>query len=301
MTAVIMAAGMSSRYGTKKQFDSMGPNGESIIDYTIFDAIRAGFDKVVLVVNQDEQPIFESTLEKRVGDHIKIEYVVQDPNNLPSGCVFPKGRTKPLGTAHALYCCKGYIDDTFVILNADDFYGREAFAAVTMIKHLFNETTYGMVPYQVVDTLSEYGGVSRTVCEINRCKLVRLVERHHIEAYGKNACCHEEKNGEKSKPCWFPGATPVAMNFWIFTPTVFEFAEQALRDFFADNDRDKVTGECYLADVVEKAIETEGYNVYAIRSGAKWCGVTYQEDKPGLQAFIQCEIDSNRYPEKLWG
>lgn len=295
MTAVILAAGMGNRYGGLKQIDPLGPSGEFIIDYSVFDAIRAGYDTVVFIIKKETYESFRDTIGKRVEGRIRVRYAFQDPNDLPEGLTYPAGREKPLGTTHALYCCRKEVDGPFAIFNADDFYGFGTFLAVRRFLEQAEAGQFCMPGYIVNNTLSENGSVSRGVCETKDGLLTGIIERKKILPDGANA--KYESDGE-----WFPldGNAPVSMNFWGFTPEIFRFAEQRLRTFLTDPASDLSKGESYLTELAEDVIRTPGYSIRVLETDCVWKGVTYREDRPAFRAYLEERIREGTYPLRLW-
>lgn len=295
MTAVILAAGMGNRYGGLKQIDPLGPSGEFIIDYSVFDAIRAGYDTVVFIIKKEMYECFRDTIGKRLEGRIRVRYAFQDPDDLPEGLCFPEGRVKPLGTTHALYCCRREVEGPFAIFNADDFYGCGTFRAVKRFLDSAGEGQFCMPGYIVNNTLSENGSVSRGICETRDGLLTGIVERKQILPEGVNA--KYEENGE-----WISigGNTPVSMNFWGFTPEIFRFAERRLRAFLTDPASDLLKGESYLTELAEDVIRTPGYSIRVVETDCIWKGVTYQEDRPAFRAYLEERIRAGEYPSRLW-
>ena len=230
MTLVIMAAGMGSRYGGLKQIDPVGPNGEFIVDYSIYDAIQAGFDKVVFIIKEENLELFRDTVGKCVESKIEVEYAFQSMSDLPDGCVAPEGRVKPLGTGHAVWCAREAVQDNFAVINSDDFYGRDAF--VKLAEHLRSAegSAYCMAGYILKNTITENGYVSRGICQSEGGKLTHVVERTHIEE-------HEGRIQFMEDEVWTPLAEDsiVSMNCWGFTPAIFEALGKGLERFFAND------------------------------------------------------------------
>ena len=296
MTAVILAAGMGNRYGGLKQIDPLGPSGEFIIDYSIYDAIRAGFTKVVFIIKRENLEIFRDTIGKRVEGKIQVEYAFQDPADLPDGLPFPEGRVKPLGTTHALYCCRNLVKESFAIFNADDFYGYGTFLSVKAFMDNAREGEFCMPGYVVRNTLSENGSVSRGICETRNGLLTAIVERKKILPDGDGAK-FEDENGN-----WVSihGDTPVSMNFWGFTPKIFAFAEARLRSFLTDPNSDLLKGESYLTELAEDVIRSEDCSVSLVHTPCVWKGVTYREDREAFRQYLQSLAEKGEYPVSLW-
>ncbi|MCU4163755.1 nucleotidyltransferase family protein [Carboxylicivirga caseinilyticus] len=295
-TLLILAAGMGSRYGGLKQMDELGPHGESIIDYSVYDAIQSGFDKVVFVIREDFADVFKARFEPRLAGKIKTEYVYQDLKNLPEGFSVPEGREKPWGTGHAILMAKEVINEPFAIINADDFYGREAYKQVfDFVADSKDENEYAMVGYKLNNTLSEHGTVSRGVCETNADgNLVNIVERTKIGYEGEKIFFYEEDSKTE-----LTGTEAVSMNFWAFKPNYFEKLESAFLDFLKEKGQE-MKSEFYFNAVVDQLIKKGEASTKVIRTDSKWFGVTYKEDKPMVQQKIDELISSGIYPEKLW-
>lgn len=296
MTAVILAAGMGNRYGGLKQIDPLGPSGEFIIDYSIYDAIRAGFTKVVFIIKRENYDLFRETIGKRVEGKIQVEYAFQDPSDLPDGLPFPEGRVKPLGTTHALYCCRNVVKEPFAIFNADDFYGYGTFLSVKTFMDNAGEGEFCMPGYVVRNTLSENGSVSRGICETENGLLTAIVERKKILPEGTGAK-FEDENGN-----WVSihGDTPVSMNFWGFTPKIFAFAETRLRNFLTDPASDLIKGESYLTELAEDVICSEDCSVSLVHTPCVWKGVTYREDREAFRQYLVSLVENGEYPASLW-
>nr|WP_321408966.1 sugar phosphate nucleotidyltransferase [uncultured Carboxylicivirga sp.] len=295
-TLLILAAGMGSRYGGLKQMDELGPHGESIIDYSVYDAIQSGFDKVVFVIREDFADVFKARFEPRLAGKIKTEYVYQDLKDLPEGYSVPEGREKPWGTGHAILMAKDVINEPFAIINADDFYGREAYKQVfDFVADSNDENEYAMVGYKLNNTLSEHGTVSRGVCETNADgNLVNIVERTKIGYEGEKIFFYEEDSKTE-----LTGTEAVSMNFWAFKPNYFKKLESAFLDFLKEKGQE-MKSEFYFNAVVDQLIKKGEASTKVIRTDSKWFGVTYKEDKPMVQQKIDELISSGIYPEKLW-
>lgn len=295
MTLLIMAAGMGSRYGGLKQVDPIGPHGEFIVDYSIYDAVCAGFDKVVFIIKKENLEIFEQTVGKRMRDKIKVEYAFQDVCDLPAGFTCPEGRTKPLGTGHAVWCARAQINDSFMVINADDFYGRDAFMKIADFLKNTTPHHYAMAGYILGNTTTENGYVSRGVCHTEHGMLTRVVERTHIEHRGDEIAYLEDD-------AWtpLPSDSVVSMNCWGFTPDLFESLERGLISFL-QNDLPKKPekAEFYLPFLVQEDMDAGNCSVRVLHTDAKWYGVTYAEDKPKMTAFLKQATKQGIYPEDL--
>ena len=297
-TLLVLAAGMGSRYGSLKQMDGVGPGNEAIIDYSVYDAIRAGFGKVVFVIRHSFASEFEEVFtEERFGHRIRVEYVYQELDSLPEGFTVPEGRVKPWGTNHAILVAKNVIREPFAVINADDFYGAEAFRVIgeylTGLKGAFGR--YCMVAYELSKTLSENGTVSRGVCTVDADgNLTGMVERTQIERDGGQIVNH---GADGDLP--LAADAPVSMNLFGFTPDYFIHSDQFFRAFLRANGNDLKT-ECYIPSMVNKLIEEHIATVKVLHSPAQWFGVTYKEDKPLLVRSIERMIDAGEYPRYLW-
>ena len=296
-TLLILAAGIGSRYGGVKQMDKIGPSGESIIDYSVFDAIRAGFGKVVFVLNPNIEKDFKAIYEPRLSGKIETAYVLQELDNIPEGVTFNPERVKPWGTGHAVLVAKDEIDTPFAVINADDFYGREAFQVLSgfLSQRQNDETHYAMVGYQLKNTLSENGSVSRGVCSTHNGLLTDVVERTKIYKEEKEKIVYEE-DGKKHP---ISGNSLVSMNFWGFTPKYFEQSEAFFKDFILENAQ-QLKAEFYIPYAVNKLITRGDADVRVLESHDQWFGVTYQEDKPVTIANVKKLVKAGAYPENLW-
>ncbi|TAJ05777.1 nucleotidyltransferase [Marinilabiliaceae bacterium JC017] len=295
-TLLVLAAGMGSRYGGLKQMDELGPGGESIIDYSVFDAIESGFEKVVFVIRESFSEAFKERFEPRLKGKIKTEYVFQELNDLPEGFSLPEGREKPWGTGHAVLMAKNVINEPFAIINADDFYGREAYQqACDFIAHSSEDNEYAMIGYALKNTLSEHGTVSRGVCETNNHNnLVNLTERTKIGLEGEKIFFYDENSKTE-----LTGNEPVSMNFWAFKPQFFTELETAFKAFLKERGTE-MKSEFYFNTVVDNLIKQEKATAKVINTDARWFGVTYKEDKPIVQEKLRSLIQDGIYPEKLW-
>ena len=295
-TLVILAAGMGSRFGGLKQIEPMGPNGEFIIDYSIYDAIRAGFNKVVFIIKRENYDIFKETVGKRVEDHIKVEYVFQENNNLPEGVVLPEDRVKPLGTAHAVLCCKDAVCGDFIIINADDFYGKDAYEQAAKFFNEDHPNEYALIGYKIQNTLTENGSVKRGVCKEENGYLTKLVESSVEEKDGHIIA--SPVNG--SEPFEIDADDPVSMNMFCFRDDIFKYLEDHFVDFFEENKDDLSKCEYLIPDIVFNMMSEGLIKVPVIPTSAKWYGVTYKEDTEYVKKSIKELIDQGDYPNNLW-
>ncbi len=297
-TLLVLAAGIGSRYGGLKQIDPVGPSGEIIIDYSIYDAIRAGFGKVVFVIRRDIEKTFRECIGSRFESKIKTEYVFQEIDRLPPGFKVPEGRQKPWGTGHAILMAKDSVKEPFAVINADDFYGRCGYELLA--KELSKSATgvvdeYYMVGFKLENTLSEFGFVARGVCKTDsRGYLVEVVERTKIEKIEGGAKFTDEA-GNTIK---LSGNEMVSMNMWGFTPSLFGHLEKQFVDFLGAN-IGNLKAEFFIPTVVGNLVNTEKARVKVLESKDQWFGVTYREDKPVVVENIRRLISSGAYPEKL--
>ncbi len=299
MTLVIMAAGMGSRFGGLKQIEPVGPNKEFIIDYSIYDAIKAGFNKVVFIIKEENYDLFRETVGKRIEDKIKVEYVFQKLENVPSFVNIPDSRVKPWGTSHAILACKNVVNEPFTVINADDFYGFDPYKKM---KEFFDknkdENNYAMIGYKVKNTMSLNGAVKRGVCSKNRCSnLTNLIESS-IEKVNDKIVATPLDNS--LNPFEIEEDTLVSMNFFGFTPSIFEFLEEEQNEFFKKNENNLDKCEFLIPDSIFKRIHENKIKVKVLDTNEKWYGVTYKEDKNDLVEAINNMIDKNIYPKKLW-
>jgi len=294
-TLLILAAGMASRYGSMKQIQSFGPGGETIMDYSIYDAIRAGFGKVVFVIRKDFEQNFKSICEPKLNGRIKTEYVDQDLTDFTNGFEIPKERTKPWGTAHAVLCAGDVIKEPFAVINADDFYGRDAFEkAAKFLTAEVAPNKYCIIGYELSKTLSENGTVSRGVCEVNAAgELMSINERTKI--YRENDKIIYEENDSKHE---VPENSKVSMNFWGFDPSVFSFIEKLFQQFLKDSINDPKAE--FFIPIIGDAFIKNGGIIKLIPTSAQWFGVTYKEDAVTVKKDIQNLVDGGEYPSSLW-
>lgn len=298
-TLFVLAAGMGSRYGGLKQLDGLGPNGETIMDYSIFDAIRGGFGKIVFVIRKDFEKDFREKILSKYENHIPVELVFQSVDKLPAGFTCPEGRVKPWGTNHAVLMGKEVINEPFAVINADDFYGRDSF---TVLGRWLSElpegakNRYCMVGFRVGNTLSESGTVARGICSTNDegC-LTTVVERTEIMRVDGKVCYKDEQGA------WVAvdDNTPVSMNMWGFTPDYFKYSEDYFIDFLKNN-LDNLKAEYFIPLMVNKLINEGTATVKVLDTTSKWFGVTYAADRQGVVDKIQSLVDAGEYPSKLF-
>lgn len=296
-TLFVLAAGMGSRYGGLKQIDGLGPNGETITDYNVYDALRAGFGKIVFVIRKDFEDDFRRVVLSKYEDKVPCEICFQSLDSVPAGCTYNKERTKPWGTNHAVLMGRELIHEPFAVINADDFYGRESFQVMAdYLKTIVGtEGRYAMVGYRVQNTLSENGSVSRGVCSADENGfLTDIVERTSVEE--KNGKIYYTENGIDHELAL---NTPVSMNVWGFTPEYFEVAERMFREFLAEYGQE-MKKEFYIPMQVNAMIESGKATCKVLDTPSKWFGVTYSEDRPQVVMKIAELIRQGVYPEKLF-
>ncbi|MBO5842722.1 MAG: nucleotidyltransferase [Clostridia bacterium] len=297
MTLVILAAGMGSRYGGLKQIDPMTEHGEFIIDFSIYDAIQAGFDKVVFIIKKENYQAFAETVGKRVSQHVQTFYAFQELSDLPDGYTVPEGRVKPWGTGHALYAAREYLTEGFAVINSDDFYGRDAFfKAAEHLKNHADGDHYCMVGYRLGNTLSDSGTVSRGQCFVNENGMLDgVTERTEIKRVGENAA-YREANGE-----WvdLPGDTVVSMNFWGMTPSIAPRLAEGFKEFLALRGSE-LKSEYFIPGAVDGFMKAGLCDVKFYKTDAQWYGVTFTQDKEYVKASIKNMIESGVYPDSLW-
>lgn len=298
-TLVILAAGMGSRYGGLKQIDAIGSNGEAIIDFTMYDAIKAGFKKIVLIIRKEHEQLFEENLIKAIRPYIEVEYAYQDLYDIPEGIKVPDGRQKPWGTTHALLACRNIVkNDPFVICNADDFYGQDAFRQVyDFLVSSNDDHEYCMCGYKLANTLSENGTVTRGFCETKDGYLSNIKEVMQIKKTAKGAAFLD---GEQWVDC--DPNTTVSMNYWGFKPSIFsDLADLFAKQFPGGIKDDPLKYEALLPNDVGTLVKEGKCKVKVLTSKDSWFGVTYKDDKPKVQKQIASFKAEGRYPERLWG
>jgi len=285
-----MAAGMGSRYGGLKQLDAIGPSGETIIDYSVYDAIKAGFTKVVFIIRKDFEQEFKSKITDKYEGQIQVEFAFQDLNDLPDEFTCPEGREKPWGTGHAIFSARDVINEPFVAINGDDFYGRESFKVVADY-YRKGANSFSMVAFKLDKTLSSFGGVTRGLCTVNDEKLNTVIETADLQKtdYGVSS----------NRDIELDGSEPVSMNVWGFTPILFKYLEEKFVEFLSENGTE-MKSEYLIPSVVNELIQSGQETVHVLRSGATWFGVTYKEDKPYVEGEIEKLVNKGEYPGKLF-
>lgn len=296
-TLVILAAGMASRYGSMKQTAGFGPSGETIMEYSIYDAIKAGFGKVVFIIREEFADVFKSIIEPKLVGKIAIDYVYQSLDAHLGDYTLPEDRTKPWGTAHALLCCKGKVNEPFAVINADDFYGTDGFEkAYQFLMNGCNDKTYCIIGYELKKALSDNGSVSRGVCDVDADgNLTDINERTKIYRNEAGIITYEDRDGlhEVSEHA------SVSMNFWGFSPNIIDLCEALFKDFLA-TEINKPKSEFFIPIVADHFVKSGKGVIKVIPTTSQWFGVTYKEDAPGVQASIDKLVADGAYPNNLW-
>jgi len=294
-TLVILAAGMASRYGSMKQVEAFGPSGETIMDYSIFDAIRAGFGKVVFIIRKEYAESFKSIFEPKLKGRIETAYVFQELHMFTDGFTIPAERTKPWGTAHAVLCSKDAVQEPFAVINADDFYGNNAFAnAAAFLNVGCNENNYAIIGYDLTSTLSEHGTVNRGVCSLdNEGHLATITERINIAKKDDKIICEDGL-----EPHELSHKTRVSMNFWCFDISFFAYTQDQFTSFLQQSGNE-LKSEFFIPIVADKFIK-DGGTIEVIPTTSNWFGVTYKEDAPFVQQSLNSLIGNSEYPQNLW-
>jgi NDP-sugar pyrophosphorylase family protein len=296
-TLVILAAGMASRYGSLKQIQSFGPSGETIMDYSIYDAIRANFGKVVFIIRKEFEADFKEIFGSKLAGKIAVDYVFQDLHAFVDKSVVPADRTKPWGTAHAVLCAKDVIHEPFAVINADDFYGRDAFEkAVQFMVRDCSPSTFAIIGYELLKTLSSHGTVNRGVCVVDdQQHLVSIAERLNIALKAGQIEC-----ADGVEPKQLPMNSSVSMNFWCFHPSVFAIT-QKMFDAFVQENAGNIKAEFFIPIVADYFIKQGIGVIPVIPTTSNWFGVTYKEDAPSVQQSLDALVNAGEYPPSLWG
>lgn len=299
VTLLILAAGMGSRFGGLKQIEPMGPNGEFIIDYSVYDAVKAGFNKIVFIIKKENYELFKETIGKRVEPFIKVEYAFQELDNIPAGYSIPEDRIKPLGTAHAVWCAKDHIHEPFAMINSDDFYGRDAYikAYDYLSNTNINSSDFGMIGYRVSNTLTENGSVKRGVCEVTSDNYLLNITESKIE---KNDGIITASPLDGREAFVVKENDTVSMNFLLFTPKIFDYIEEGFDNFFNDNKDNMDNCEYLIPEVLATLIKDGKASTKVLETSASWHGVTYKEDTPDVKAAIKNLVDNGEYKNNLW-
>ncbi|WP_244178416.1 nucleotidyltransferase family protein [Maribacter litoralis] len=291
MTLLLMAAGSGSRYGKLKQFDDLGPNGEFLMEFAIYDAIQNNFEQIVVITKKENVSFLEEHLSKRIPSNIKLNVLAQELTDLPDGVTFTGERKKPWGTAHAVWTARNVINGPFVVINADDFYGQSAYKkAADFMKS--DDSAYALLGYTLKDTLSEHGSVSRGVCEVNGDNLISVQERLKLVQQG-DKIIDEDTNLE------FTGDEQASMNFWVCRPSIFDKIESEFRIFLKDEDR-IANSELYIPLMIQEMLQANEIEVKCIPSGGDWFGVTYASDKEKAMNSLKEKSDTGKYPAPIW-
>ncbi len=298
-TLLVMAAGMGSRYGGLKQIDAMGPSGETILDYSVFDAIRAGFGKVVFIIRPDFAADFRDRIGNKFAGKIEVAYAFQTLDKLPAGFTVPAGREKPWGTTHAILCARECIDTPFAVINADDFYGQDSYAVLSkkLQASANNEHHYCMVGFTLKNTLSDHGTVARGVCRTNAQGFLTDIQELLKIAKTANGGENKADDGTVTK---LTGDEPVSMNMWGFTPSIFPQLEKLFKEFLNTKGQE-MKSECYIPLSLGEIVKAGNADCAVLRTHSTWFGVTYREDKPIVQASISQLVQQGAYPANLWG
>ena len=290
ISLLVMAAGMGSRYGGLKQLDAVGPSGETIIDYSVYDAIHAGFNKVVFIIRKDFEDEFKSQITDKYSGKIQVEFAFQDLHDLPDGFTCPEGRNKPWGTGHAILAAADLIHEPFVAINGDDFYGRESFKVVADY-YLSGADDFSMVAFQLDKTLSTFGGVTRGLCTVKEGKLDTVIETGELQ--------RTEQGVTSDRNIKLDGSEPVSMNVWGFTPVLFKYLKDMFVEFLHD-EGNELRSEYLIPSIVNDLIQSGREDVHVLRSASSWFGVTYKDDRPFVMGEIQKLIDRGTYPKQLF-
>ncbi len=287
---------MGSRYGGLKQIDPVGPNGEFLVDFSVYDAMQAGFDKVVFVINEKHRQDFEDTVGRRIKG-IKVEYAYQQLDDIPEGFSVPEGRTKSWGTGQAVLCARKYVTDPFAVINADDFYSKDAFDKLFAFLSKGTKDAYCMAGYQLCNTITENGTVSRGVCDTDENGILKgitertkIMRNNGVIQYFEDDKWHDLTDG-----------TVVSMNCWGFTPDFFDMLEREFKAFLSGIESNPLKSEFYLPSAVKTAMDSDGKKVNVLTTCSKWYGVTYKEDRDGVVSFLKHASATGIYPENLWG
>ena len=299
VTLLVLAAGMGSRYGGLKQLDAIGPNGETVIDYSVFDAIRSGFKKVVFIIREDFKKEFQSSIGNKFQSQIEVEYAYQKLEVLPPGYSLPQDREKPWGTGHAILSAKQVVNEPFAVINADDFYGQLAYQKIfqylSTVSIDSSPSRFCMVGYPLINTLSEFGSVSRGICIVS--------DQNKLESVNELTCIQKIENeivneDEFQRRQALSGDEVVSMNMWGFTPQLFSQLEKHFSEFLSEN-IDNLSSEFYIPFAVDNLIQTNIATVEVLETTEQWFGVTYKEDKSYVQSAVYNLIESGEYPSKI--
>ncbi len=294
-TLVILAAGMASRYGSVKQIQGFGPGGETIMDYSIYDAIRSGFKKIVFIIRSEFADEFKEIFDPKLKNRIDVSYVYQEMDAFTEGITIPEERKKPWGTAHAVLCAMESVAEPFAVINADDFYGFDAFKkAENFLESECTADRYALIGYDLLKTLSENGTVNRGVCQVDgEGNLISIAERINVGMKDGKVICDDNQ-----EPKELPLNTSVSMNFWCFHPSIFAYTQKLFREFLRDNIQNP-KAEFFIPIVADRFIK-DGGTIKVITTPVPWFGVTYKEDAPEVEKSLRKLVDEGEYPDKLW-
>ena len=290
LTLLVMAAGMGSRYGGLKQLDQIGPSGETIIDYSVYDAIEAGFNKIIFIIREVFEEQFKTQVADKYLNKIEVEFVYQNINNLPSGFSCPDGREKPWGTGHAILSANHLVHEPFVVINGDDYYGKESFKVISDY-YFRGKEQFCMVGFRLENTLSSFGAVTRGVCSVENKKLSSVVETGDLQKKGNIIYSDRDIS--------FDGNEPVSMNMWGFTPVLFHHLKEKFIDFLNVHGRE-VKSEFLIPSIINELIQDGDEKVHVLETSSSWFGVTYKSDKPIVEKKIQQLVSSGVYPSPLF-
>jgi len=293
MTLLLMAAGSGSRYGKLKQFDDLGPAGEFLMEFAMYDAIKNNFNHIVVITKKENVDFLKNHLKARLPNNVKLDVLAQEKTDLPDGAVFNGERKKPWGTAHAVWTARNVINDSFAVINADDFYGQSAYKnAAKFIQEYPNDNTYALLGYTLKDTLSEHGSVSRGVCIVDGDNLTSVEERLELERQNDGVIDHHSGNT-------YTGDEQVSMNFWVCKPSIFEKIESEFRIFLKDEER-IANSELYLPITIQEMLQAGEVSVKLVPSGGEWFGVTYASDREKAMNNLKNKTEQNQYISPLW-
>lgn len=299
MTLVIMAAGMGSRFGGLKQVEPVGPNGEFILDYSIYDAIKAGYEKIVFIIKEENYELFRETIGKRIESKINVEYAFQKIEDVPKGVLIPEGRVKPWGTSHAILSAKKYVNEPFAVINADDFYGYGPYKKIKdFFDNIKDENEYAMIGYKTINTMSENGSVKRGVCSKDENNLLTGLIESSIEKVNDKIIATPLE--DENNPFEIKENTLVSMNFFGFNTSIFNYLEDEMKEFFEKNKSNLDKCEFLIPTSVFKRVNENKIKVKVLDTNEKWHGVTYKEDKQDLVNAINKMIEEGKYPKNLW-
>jgi len=290
LTLLVMAAGMGSRYGGLKQLDQIGPSGETIIDYSVYDAIEAGFNKIIFIIREVFEEQFKTQVADKYLNKIEVEFAYQDINDLPSGFSCPDGREKPWGTGHAILSANHLVHEPFVVINGDDYYGKESFKVISDY-YFSGKEQFCMVGFRLENTLSSFGAVTRGVCSVENKKLSSVVETGDLQKKGNIIYSDRDIS--------FDGSEPVSMNMWGFTPVLFHHLKEKFIDFLNVHGRE-VKSEFLIPSIINELIQDGDEKVHVLETSSSWFGVTYKSDKPIVEKKIQQLVSSGIYPSPLF-